>query len=239
LVQPELKGNIEFMSLGTLLSVHCSEQLSGRLVIEADAVLAGIFLDQGEIVHAVFNSEIGENAFYKILALKKGVFSLYPNQKSPQITISKTWSSLLLDATRRLDENSNAIQENINWDELDLFGAVARPVMRDPADGLLAALAKVPGIQQLSLLSADLQIIDGNSATSLADQLPFLAALHAAVLSLGAQFSAGSVRYLVYKNRENLILVPDETALLLLEVEKNIIPDLLVNEVFTLIKRYR
>lgn len=236
MVQPELKGNIEFMSLGTLLSVHCSESLSGRLVIETESVLAEVFLDGGEIVHAALNSEMGENAFYKILALKKGVFSLYLNEKSPQTTISKTWSSLLLDGTRRLDENSNAIRENINWDELDLFGSVAKPAM---GDRLLAAVVKVPGIRQCSLLSLDLEIKDSHSTSDLADRLPFLTALHTLVQSLGNQLGAGSLRFLVYKNLENIILIQSETALLFLEVEKNVIPDLLVNEVFTLMKRFR
>jgi len=204
LVQPDLKGNIEFMSLGTLLSVHCSESLSGRLVIESDMVLAEIFLDTGEIVHAAFNSEIGENAFYKILALKKGVFSLYPNEKSPQTTISKPWSSLLLDATRRLDENSNTDREQINWDEIDLFGAVAKPA---PDDRLLAAVAKVPGVRQCSGLAPDFEISDRHSTSGLTDRLPFLAALQALAQSLGTRLGAGSLRFLVYKNRENVILI--------------------------------
>jgi predicted regulator of Ras-like GTPase activity (Roadblock/LC7/MglB family) len=86
--------------------LNCLGRQTLALKIVQEDEIGYIYFDEGNIVHSATNNFEGENAFYYILSWQGGEFSIYRNQRAPLETINKGWQSLLLEALRRVDENS-------------------------------------------------------------------------------------------------------------------------------------
>jgi predicted regulator of Ras-like GTPase activity (Roadblock/LC7/MglB family) len=65
---------------------------------------AVIYFKEGSVVHAVVGQTSGEEAIYKILSWDEGEFVLNVGVQSPEVTIKRNWSGLLLEGAKRLDE---------------------------------------------------------------------------------------------------------------------------------------
>ncbi|HVI01823.1 MAG TPA: response regulator [Enhygromyxa sp.] len=83
--------------------------LSGRdkLVKVVTPVNEGkIWFEHGDIVHAEFESYIGEIAFYKVLATGRGTFTEVFYTDPPKRTIMGSATGLLMEAARQMDEGT-------------------------------------------------------------------------------------------------------------------------------------
>ncbi len=60
---------------------------------------------EGRVVNAMWGKLRGEEAFYAMLAISQGEFGLDPNFKPPEVVITESPESLLLEGMRRLDES--------------------------------------------------------------------------------------------------------------------------------------
>jgi CheY-like chemotaxis protein len=83
--------------------------LSGRdkLVKVVTPVNEGkIWFEHGDIVHAEFESHIGEIAFYKVLATGRGTFTEVFYTDPPKRTIMGSATGLLMEAARQMDEGT-------------------------------------------------------------------------------------------------------------------------------------
>jgi CheY-like chemotaxis protein len=63
-----------------------------------------IWFEHGDIVHAEFETHIGENAFYKLLAVGRGTFTEVFFTDPPKRTIMGSATGLLMEAARQMDE---------------------------------------------------------------------------------------------------------------------------------------
>ena len=101
------------MAVADLIQLNCLDQKTTRLKIEHDGQLAEIYFANGETIHAVLGDVKGEEVVYKILAWNDGTFSHENDEKSPTSSIQRSWSSLLLEGARRLDEQDiSSVQAN-------------------------------------------------------------------------------------------------------------------------------
>jgi CheY-like chemotaxis protein len=83
--------------------------LSGRdkLVKVVTPVNEGkIWFEHGDIVHAEFESHVGEMAFYKLLATGRGTFTEVFYTDPPKRTIMGSATGLLMEAARQMDEGT-------------------------------------------------------------------------------------------------------------------------------------
>jgi predicted regulator of Ras-like GTPase activity (Roadblock/LC7/MglB family) len=89
---------------------------TARLVVKNNEQEALIYFEGGNVVHAVLDdAEEGEEVVYKTLHWETGTFNLESGIESPQVTITRSWSGLLLEGARRLDESQfviEAVEEN-------------------------------------------------------------------------------------------------------------------------------
>ncbi len=76
-----------------------------RLTIHRDGASAYLYFQRGNVVHANLGDAEGEGVVYQILAWEEGDFDLETEIKPSAITIRKSWSGLLLEGARRLDES--------------------------------------------------------------------------------------------------------------------------------------
>ncbi|MBN1352512.1 DUF4388 domain-containing protein [candidate division KSB1 bacterium] len=242
MAQAELKGNIQFMSLGTLLSLNCSERLTTRLEIESENTVAEIFIENGNIVHARIGSETGEKAFYKIFALKEGIFSSYPNQNAPENTIKKNWGNLLLESSRLLDENSSNQGQEMDWKNFELpdfDGNQLESVIDERIHRLTKALRNLKGILGVTVISHDSKVLGNDAEFDAPDCVQNTNNLLTAGKKLGNLIGAGCFMHAIIRNSQNTILINRGQDVLFILAEKDVISDVLINDIYIIMKRYR
>lgn len=100
-----MTGNLTGLAAADLIQLNCVDQKIARLQIKHENQTAEIFFSGGQIVHAVSGAQKGEEVIYQVLGWSEGDFSLDNDIKSSEITIQRSWPSLLLEGARRLDEN--------------------------------------------------------------------------------------------------------------------------------------
>lgn len=97
-------GNVEGLSLLDLVQLACLEGYDRKLVVQSEHSNGAIYFADSEIVHAEFDDLItGEEAFYRIMRLQAGAFSMTFSSTDKR-TIDSSWNFLLMEAVRLIDE---------------------------------------------------------------------------------------------------------------------------------------
>lgn len=101
-----LQGNIKEMSVADLIQHNCTDRKKGKLSIMHGGKEAILYFDDGKVVHASIGKEEGEEVIYQTLAWEEGAFVLISDEVSPKISIKRSWSGLLMEGAKRLDETN-------------------------------------------------------------------------------------------------------------------------------------
>lgn len=108
-----LKGKLTEMGLSDIVQVACKGKNRACLIVQSQDQEGSLFFENGQIVHAVLDSEEGEDVIYELLTWDEGTFEIEQNVSPPKRTITTNWSGLLLEGMRRIDESA------ANVDKLD------------------------------------------------------------------------------------------------------------------------
>jgi len=100
-----VNGSLKEMGLPEIVQILWHGRKTGRLKVRAEADSGEIHFVNGEIFNALWSTLRGEEAFFAMLRLSDGDFSLDPNFKAPQQVIQANPEALLLEGMRRLDES--------------------------------------------------------------------------------------------------------------------------------------
>ena len=95
------QGVLRGVGLADLVQMECLARNSSILELYREQPLGRIYVEDGQIVHAVCGEISGEGAFYKLLALTGGAFELHEFKPPPDRTINRTWEFLLAGAKQR------------------------------------------------------------------------------------------------------------------------------------------
>jgi len=98
-------GTISDFQLSDLIQMNCLGRMTTALHITGDEYEGSIYIDEGNIVHALCGEKEGQDAMFEMLAWEGGNFSAERGKRSPKETIIKGWQSLLLEGMRRVDES--------------------------------------------------------------------------------------------------------------------------------------
>ncbi len=99
-----MQGNLKDMAVADLIQHNCQDNKTAKMLIQNAGVEAALFFKEGQVVHAALNGHEGEEVVFQILAWNEGTFMLETGMEAPVKTITRSWSSLLLEGARRLDE---------------------------------------------------------------------------------------------------------------------------------------
>ncbi len=102
-----LQGNLSEMSVADLIQHYGQNQKTTRILIQHHDEEADIFFQQGKVMHATLNGEQGEGVIYRILTWEDGQFTIAADVNPPAVTVDRSWSGLLLEGARRLDETGS------------------------------------------------------------------------------------------------------------------------------------
>lgn len=100
-----LKGSLESINLADIMQLVSNSRQSGKFVLrKSDGTEGYIIVDYGEIIHAEVGNYIGEDAVFTLISWGKGDFEFQEGSNKVERTITRSVTSLLMEAARRIDE---------------------------------------------------------------------------------------------------------------------------------------
>ena len=99
-------GMLRKVGLQDVIQMECLGRNSCVLEISNQQVSGRLYIEEGNLIHALLGDSNGEKALHKLLSLAGGSFQLLPFEPPPQRTISGPWEFLLMEAARVRDESA-------------------------------------------------------------------------------------------------------------------------------------
>lgn len=146
-----MQGSLKDMTVIDLIQHNCIEQKTAWLMLTHNGQTAEIYFHSGNITHAVYGDLAGEEAIYKIIDWEDGEFLLEAGVTSTQQTVTHKWSAILLEGARRLDEQSQEIDQ-VNYLENERnFDPMAQRL----EDALKDMSSEIPGFIACAVVGMD------------------------------------------------------------------------------------
>lgn len=101
-------GTLRQVGLTDVIQIECLRRNSCILEVHNPKTNGAIYIESGEIVHAIGVGLEGEQALYRLLSMQNGEFRLQPFKNSAKRTIHCSWENLLMEAARFQDEENVA-----------------------------------------------------------------------------------------------------------------------------------
>jgi hypothetical protein len=98
------QGSIKEIPLPDIIQLVSVSGKSGVFLLERGEERGEIYIQDGRIIHAVYNALQGEEAIYALAIWSEGDFHFQPGVEAESFTITKSNTNLLMEAARRLDE---------------------------------------------------------------------------------------------------------------------------------------
>lgn len=100
-----LKGSLESINLADIMQLVSNSRQSGRFILTKDTSDKGIIaIKRGDIIHAEIGNFKGEDAVFTLISWGKGEFVFEEGEFSYETSITRSVTSLLMEAARRIDE---------------------------------------------------------------------------------------------------------------------------------------
>jgi hypothetical protein len=99
-----VSGSLEEMGLPDIVQVLHQGRKTAGLRVTGDGNTGTVFFEDGAIVDCAFKDLRGDDAFYGLVTVTKGTFTIDPKATSDKHTIQVSAEMLLLEGMRRLDE---------------------------------------------------------------------------------------------------------------------------------------
>ena len=101
-----MKGKLQDMAVADLIQLACQDKKTARALLKNGSERGELYFKNGNVVHAEFGELSGEQAVYRLIDWDQGNFDLVAEVEPPAISITRSWTSLLLEAARLADEVS-------------------------------------------------------------------------------------------------------------------------------------
>ncbi len=99
-----LSGSLQDKNFPEAFQLAMAYGKSGSLVLKDGEREGRVYLNDGNVVHATYGELEGEEAFFELSVWNEGQFSYVVGEPLPTSTIKTSGTSLLMEATRRMDE---------------------------------------------------------------------------------------------------------------------------------------
>jgi response regulator RpfG family c-di-GMP phosphodiesterase len=99
-----VSGSLEEMGIPDIVQILHQGRKTGALHLTSEGDQGTIFFKDGTIVDATWRGFRGEEAFYAVVGVSKGGFTIDPSVTPPEKVIQASPEMLLLEGMRRLDE---------------------------------------------------------------------------------------------------------------------------------------
>ncbi|HFE66266.1 MAG TPA: DUF4388 domain-containing protein [Chloroflexi bacterium] len=216
-----LQGSLRDMTVADLIQQYGQSGQTAVLRIQNHQNEAALYIHGGTVAHAEMGDQQGEEVVYRVLTWAEGNFTLEMDIPPPTTTITRSWSGLLLEGARRLDEAeqrtpiesepTTEVKKMATRRKSDKIADVLSELLQESADIEGAAVIGIDGlVYSANVPHRDLDV-------------DLVGAAAAATLGLSKrsvqQFKRGNfARVLIQGDAGNIIVVPlnEETLLVAL-----------------------
>ncbi len=98
------QGSLKELPVPDIVQLMSASGKTGVFTLTRGAERGAIYLKNGQMVHSHLGEVTGEEAVYALAIWSSGDFQFSPNDESDERTITKSNTTLLMEAARRLDE---------------------------------------------------------------------------------------------------------------------------------------
>jgi predicted regulator of Ras-like GTPase activity (Roadblock/LC7/MglB family) len=214
-----LQGNLQDMAVADLIQHNCQDRKTARLEVEHNGQIATLFFHEGDVQHAAMGNLQGEEVVYRLLDWQEGQFTLEMDQTPPTVTINRSWSSLLLEGARRLDEATHLSTHQFETLQQEKK-AMTKKRSEILADSLAGLLQESTDIQGVAIVGVDGLVYSANVPQRDMDE-EMVGATSAAILGLSkrsaTQLRRGNFKQTLIQGDDGNIIVSsinDETLLI-------------------------
>jgi ActR/RegA family two-component response regulator len=165
-------GTIRSIGLHEILQLECLARRSSVLEVAANGPQGRIYIKEGAIAHAESGTLSGHDAFYFLMSLRGGTFSLSEYTQPATETIQGPWEFLLMESSRMRDEgcvadSAEAAPESLIPDvPMGAFATPAKsPPNTAPAPQKKQEKPPVPELSKVTL--QECVVVGGNGDVSL------------------------------------------------------------------------
>ncbi len=97
-------GTLSELSCVDVVQMLCLARKTTAVRFSEEAGSGAVYIEDGEVVHAVWQELTGEDAFYGMMGVHRGAFHTTPCPVDVERSITAKWQYLFMEGTRRLDE---------------------------------------------------------------------------------------------------------------------------------------
>jgi hypothetical protein len=98
-----LSGNLAFLEVTSVVKLLLSDGRDGRLILQQENENGEIYIEGGQVVHAVCHAYIGEPAFRELVLWTSGKFAFDPDGRASQKSIEKDVNQLITEGAQQLE----------------------------------------------------------------------------------------------------------------------------------------
>jgi predicted regulator of Ras-like GTPase activity (Roadblock/LC7/MglB family) len=110
-----LVGNLKDLRLPSLIQLNCMERNTAKMTIEYGNKYGFIYFDDGQVVHAEFDPDMGEKAVFRLLTLDEGKFKVEGGIRAPIKSINTSWTNLLLEGLHKIDSSVESDEQRFRF----------------------------------------------------------------------------------------------------------------------------
>ena len=204
------RGVLRKIGLQDLIQMECLNRTSSVLEITNQATRGKIYLERGEIIHAVVDNLSGEKALNKLLSLRGGEFTLKPFERPEQRSIRGPWIQLLMEAARKRDEKDGC--------EPEANELVFTPAEGGPEDllGMAALLADHPHVKEVLVSSKSGEALYNSKCSDPEARAEVCASLSKASQTVCQLLPVGEFKQLEIVNEQSRTIIQEDQSCYLL-----------------------
>ncbi len=151
-----LKGSLESINLADIMQLVANSRQSGRFELTRGEGNTGyIIIKKGDIIHSEVDNFVGEDAVFTLISWGKGEFVFQEGEYEAETTITRSVTSLLMEAARRIDEWKLLRRKIGSIDAVPEFNEIDRQERRKISLSTLEwlVISKIDGKQSINEIS--------------------------------------------------------------------------------------
>jgi len=151
-----LKGSLQSINLADIMQLVANSKQSGRFVLTKNTGEVGyIYIKDGDIIHSEVEHFNGEDAVFTLISWGEGDFVFEEQNFNASQTITRSVTSLLMEAARRIDEWKLLRKKIGSIDAIPTFSEIDREERRKISLSTLEwmVVAKIDGHKSISQIS--------------------------------------------------------------------------------------
>lgn len=207
-----MQGSLKDMDVATLIQHNCQDRKTAQLDVTQNGTTATLFFQDGNVAHATLDELEGEEVIYRIIDWAEGDFSLEIGIETPKVSIERSWSGLLLEAAKRMDEANQPVDDLFSEPPPEPAAAPPEPKKKSDilAETITELLKDSADIEGAAVVGTDGLIYAAKVPQSDLDE-NMVGAVSAAIFGLGSrsvkQLKRGGFNQIIIQGKDGYIIV--------------------------------